>query len=326
MLFNGHELKHGVVLRASRSDYNLMTSKDWKPPTRDGVGASSVVTPEGTWPTFLAFLSERFAAIPSDQWVQRITSGNVLNDLGEPITANTPFRANTKVHYYRNLPVEPTIPFIEAILHRDEHLLVVDKPHFLPVSPVGQYVQETLLVRLKRSLHIETLAPLHRIDRETAGIVLFSVQPDTRDAYAALFRHRKVTKEYEAIAPTRADLFLPLRYRSRLVQSESFMQMREATGTPNSETHIELLATKGQLGRYRLSPVTGKKHQLRAHLAALGIPICNDRLYPDIRLSSRDASDFSQPLQLLAKAIGFVDPLTQVPRHFKSKRELLWKP
>lgn len=301
-----------------------MMSNDWKPPTRHGVGASSVVTPEGTWPTFLAFLSERFAAIPSEQWAQRITSGYVLSDVGEPITTTTPFRAHTKIHYYRHLLIEPAIPFVETILYQDEHLIVADKPHFLPISPVGQYVQETLLVRLKRRLQIETLAPLHRIDRETAGIVLFSVRPETRDAYAALFRHRVVTKEYEAIAPTRADLSLPLRYQSRLVQSESFMQMREATGSPNSETHIELLATRGLLGRYQLAPVTGKKHQLRAHMASLGIPICNDRLYPDIRLNTIDATDFSRPLQLLAKAIGFVDPLTKLPREFKSARELHW--
>jgi tRNA pseudouridine32 synthase/23S rRNA pseudouridine746 synthase len=166
--------------------------------------------------------------------------------------------------------------------------------------------------------------PLHRIDRDTAGLVLFSVQPATRDQYAALFRQRVVVKRYEAIAPLRADLLLPMRHRSRLEQSESFMQMREVAGTPNTETGIELLEVKESLARYRLSPVTGKKHQLRAHMAALGIPILNDRLYPLLVPASDNEPDYSKPLQLLAKSLAFVDPLSGQQRQFESRQQLLW--
>jgi tRNA pseudouridine32 synthase/23S rRNA pseudouridine746 synthase len=103
------------------------------------------------------------------------------------------------------------------------------------------------------------------------------------------------------------------------------MQMCEVAGKPNSETAIALLESKAGLARYGLSPLTGKKHQLRAHMAALGIPIVNDRIYPKLRpASSAVESDYSQPLQLLAKSLMFTDPLSGEPRHFESRQVLRW--
>jgi tRNA pseudouridine32 synthase/23S rRNA pseudouridine746 synthase len=292
-------------------------------PTRNGVGPSSVALPPGPWTTLIDFLAERFSGISRDEWLARMARGDVLTAQGDPATLNTPYQAHTKVHYYRHLATEPRIPFDEVVLAQDEHLIVVDKPHFLPVMPAGRYVQETLLVRLKRRLGIDALVPIHRIDRDTAGLVLFAVQPASRDRYAVLFRQRAVSKRYEAIAPWRADLQLPLVHRSRLIAGDSFMQMREIDGTPNAETAIALLETRGNLARYSLSPVTGKKHQLRAHMAALGIPIVNDRIYPQlIPRTTESEPDYSHPLQLLAKSLTFLDPLSGRQRHFESGMSL----
>ncbi len=291
------------------------------PASRDGVGASSVVLPDGTWPTIAAFLIERFPGIPAETWMQRFDAGSVLDAEGIPIEAHCAYQAQLRVYYYREIPAEPKIPFEETILFQDDYLVVADKPHFLPVIPSGRYLHETLLVRLKRRLGIDTLAPIHRIDRETAGLVVFTVQPVTRKNYQDLFLQKSVLKNYEAIAPWRPDLQFPLNYRSRLEDHGAhFMQVREISGEPNSETQLEVIETKGDLARYRLTPFTGRKHQLRAHCAALGIPILNDRIYPTLLAENTD--DYAHPLQLLAQSLAFKDPVTGEKRTFTSNRTL----
>ena len=248
----------------------------------------------------------------------------VVDEYGQLVTAERPYPKHLRIYYYREVPSEPRIPFFEAVLHQDAHLVVADKPHFLPVTPSGQYLQETLLVRLKKRLGIDTLIPIHRIDRETAGLVLFSVQPGERDAYQALFRRHAVTKHYEALAPWRADLQLPLTRKSRIVEDQPFFRQCEMPGTPNSETQIDVLEVSGGLARYALSPVTGKKHQLRVHMNALNLPILNDRMYPPTPHTPAD--DYNAPLQLLAKSIAFTDPVTGQARFFESQRSLGWPP
>ena len=291
-------------------------------PMRDGVGPSCVALPTGDWPTIIEFLVQRFAAIPRSTWEARIEAGDVVDEHGVPVTQTRPFEPRLRVYYYRALESEPRIPFDEVILHRDEHLLAVDKPHFLPVTPVGKYVQESLLVRLKRRLGLQDLAPVHRIDRETAGIVLFSVQPATRGAYSALFADREISKHYEAIVRWPGNRPLPAVHRSRLDADDHFMRMREVPGEPNSETHFRLLAQRDGWARLDLSPVTGRRHQLRVHCAALGMPILNDAIYPELRPEGSD--DFDHPLQLLAREISFVDPMTGAERRFTSLRSLAW--
>lgn len=290
-------------------------------PTRDGVSPSCVVLPTGFWPSIADFMCERFPALSAVEWRARIEAGEVVDEFGQVVTMRRPFKAGLRVFYYRSLPEEKPIPFEECVLFQDEYLVIVDKPHFLPVTPGGRYLQETLLVRLKRKLGIASLSPIHRIDRETAGLVVFAVQAQTRGAYQALFAQRKVCKQYEAITPFRVDLGAAFEYGSRLEDSEHFMQMREVPGEPNSITHFELIARHQGLAHYRLSPVTGRRHQLRVHCSALGIPILHDRIYPD--LQPEDTDDFERPLQLLAREISFQDPVTGVSRHFVSKRTLL---
>ena len=290
-------------------------------PTRDGVSPSCVGLPAGNWPSITDFLVQRFPAITRETWLQRMRDGLVADEFGVPVTAERPYRGHMRVYYYRALEDEPRVPFEASVLYQDEYLVVADKPHFLPVTPSGHYVQETLLVRLKNRLGLDVLAPLHRIDRETAGLVLFSVRPADRDAYQALFRRHEVAKHYEAIAPWREDIAFPLLRQSRIVQGAPFFRQQEAPGPANSETHISVLQASGGWARYALSPVTGKKHQLRVHMHALGIPILNDRIYPPVHPTPDD--DYSRPLQLLAKSMHFTDPVTGQQRSFQTRLSLL---
>ena len=291
-----------------------------KPPQRDGVGASTVQLPPGDWPNLLDFLDARFADVGRAIWQQRFARALVLDSDGEPLGVDAAYRSGQRVHYYRELPPEVPIPFSAEVLHRDGELVVVDKPHFLPVLPSGRYVQETLLVRLRRELGIDALTPLHRIDRDTAGLVLFSCNPATRGTYTQLFAQRAVEKTYEALAPALPQHTFPLAVRSRLVRGEPFFRTQTVDGEANSETRIEIAERRGALNLYRLYPHSGRKHQLRVHLASLGAPIVNDPLYPDV-IDVADG-DYSRPLQLLAKELRFADPLTGAPRHFVSRRRL----
>ena len=294
----------------------------YTPSTRDGVGASCVVAPAGHWRTTLEFLTEKFSAISRDEWIDRLRRGEVTDESGGRIAHETPFFPHRKIYYYRKLVDEPSIPFEESVLFQDEFIVVADKPHFLPVVPAGRFVQETLLVRLKRKLGIDTLAPAHRIDRETSGLVLFTIQPETRGVYHRLFRDRLIEKRYEAIAAFDPDNLFPVTRRSRLKEGPAFMQMQEIPGTPNAETHIDIIESVGKFARYSIRPVTGQKHQLRVHMCALGIPIVNDRIYPTLHQPAA-CEDYQKPLQLLAKEIAFVDPMTGQSRRFSSHQRLM---
>lgn len=286
-------------------------------PLLHGVAASAVACPAGPWRLLLDFLAERLPLVERDDWQARMSRGEVLDERGQALPPDAAYRHGRRVFYYRLLAHEDEIPFEEAIVYQDDSLLVADKPHFLPVTPKGRYVQQTLLTRLARRTGISTLTPIHRLDRETAGLTLFCIQPSQRDAYQRLFRERSVAKVYEAIAPWRADLALPLTRRSRLQErAEAFMQMEEVAGEANAETEIRLLERwPGGLARYELRPLSGQKHQLRAHMNALALPICGDRIYPRLQ-PAETRPDFTAPLQLLAREIAFTDPLSGRPRHF----------
>ena len=289
--------------------------------------ASTVHLPAGPWLTVLESLSATFSAVSHAQWLDRMARGRVLDALGEPIAAGAPYPPQgLRVHYYREVLDEAPIPFIETILHVDEHLVVADKPHFLPVVPSGSFVEQTLLRRLIRRLGNADLVPLHRIDRGTAGLVLFSPNRSSRSAYQALFQQQQIEKRYEALALPLPGLIFPQRRRTRLVRGEPFFRTQEIDGEPNSETRIEVLARGHRLERgdaawrYALYPVSGKKHQLRVHMNALGAPILNDPWYPQVVTRADD--DYEHPLKLLAQRLAFRDPLTGEPRRFESERTL----
>lgn len=290
-------------------------------PTRDGVGPSCVALPvEGDWPTLLDFLVQRFPAIARDTWLARIAAGDVVDEHGERVTPERRYVARLRLYYYRTLGPEPQLPRGEVLLHQDAHLVVVDKPHFMPVTPSGPYLQQSLLVRLKRRLGIDTLVPLHRIDRATAGLVLFSTDPATRGRYQWLFGERAMHKTYEAIVHWPPGTVLPASYRSRLVPDDHFMRTREVAGEPNAETHLKLLEVRGAHARLELSPVSGRKHQLRVHCHSLGVPIVDDALYPTLLPQGPD--DFARPMQLLARALSFTDPFSGEARSFASTLKL----
>jgi tRNA pseudouridine32 synthase/23S rRNA pseudouridine746 synthase len=313
----------------------------------NGVSASKVGVPANTQLTALDFLCARFPAIQREVWLQRFDAGRVLNGMGQPIAPSKRLLGESHLHYFREVTDEPTLPFKAQIIFQDTHLVVADKPHFMPVTPGGQYVQQSLLVQLKQQLNLPELSPIHRIDRETAGLVVFCVRAQDRDAYQSLFRLRQVEKTYEAIAgaPESSPLKLefPLSHKSRMVEDVQFFRMRELgadeiqDGEPtNSETWIDcverldgnasamptLTSSPPALARYVLKPVTGQRHQLRVHMNALGLPLMGDQFYPVVKRAADELDDFSSPLQLLAKTIAFYDPLAGVARRFESCRAL----
>lgn len=291
-------------------------------PVRDGVAPSYLWITEDRPGGMLAFLEERFGAVGGPTWAERLARGDVVDAKGERLHADSHVRQGMRIWYYRELDAETPIPFEERILFRDEHLLVVDKPHFVPMIPTGRFLRETLLVRLKHKLDLPHLTPIHRLDRETAGVVIFSHNLETRGTYQSMFQKRSIRKVYEALAPALDGRDFPFTYRSRMVDGEKFFVMKEEEGEPNSETLVEMIERRGTLARYRLHPHTGRKHQLRLHMASLGVPILNDAFYP-VALPCK-GDDFSAPLQLLARRIGFADPLTGEERTFESVRELAW--
>jgi tRNA pseudouridine32 synthase/23S rRNA pseudouridine746 synthase len=274
-------------------------------PIVEGVGPSCQWLPAGPWKTVIDFFKEKYPHVDATTWMVRMAKGQVMDETGRRVEAETAFRVGACIFYYRELENEKTIPFTEQVLYQDEHILVADKPHFLPVIPAGRFLHETLLVRLRKQRAID-LTPIHRLDRETAGVVLF--------------RNRSVRKIYEALALTLEDSTLPITRRSRVVHGEPFFRMKEVPGEANSETHISVIQNQGSYSLYQLLPVTGRKHQLRLHLAALGIPIINDKLYPALIPSDND--DFSRPLKLLAKSISFRDPLSGREHYFESGTRL----
>ncbi len=289
-------------------------------PVRDGVNATRLRLPsEGPWETALEYILDRFDHVDPDGIGERFDRGEVVALGGEVLTRSTPLGEHTFVWYYRELPVEERLPVELSILHRDDHLLVVDKPHFLPTTPGGRYVAESALVRLRMELDLPDLIPMHRLDRMTAGILMFSIDPETRGAYQLLFENRLISKEYRAVAPVRPELRLdvePLDVRSRIVKSRTYLLAQEVDGPVNTHTTVGLLDQHGDLGLYRLQPHTGKTHQLRLHMASLGLGIANDPFYPILHPQAPD--DYAKPLQLLAHSIAFADPVDGSDRRFES--------
>lgn len=277
-------------------------------PVRDGLGPARVRLRGGA---VLAELTARFGA----QARAKVLAGEVVGADGAVIDATTVLPAGASVYLYRERPDEVPVPFGVPVLHRDDDIVVVDKPHFLATMPRGRHVAQTALVRLRRELGLPELSPAHRLDRLTAGVLLFTARRDVRGAYQTLFSRGLVAKTYLARAGVDPELELPRVVKSRIIKRRGHLQAVCEPGAPNAETRVELVSADGL---YRLTPRTGRTHQLRLHMASLGVPIEGDPLYPNVIDVAPD--DFSAPLRLLAQRIEFTDPLTGDRREFVSRR------
>ena len=290
-------------------------------PPRHGLGAAWLRTPDrgapGSWSTLGEWLRAR---LPERVDVDGLlAAGRFVLDDGVPVRDDDPYRPHTFVWFHRDLGEETPVPGEVTVLHRDERLVVVDKPPFLSTIPRGRHVAQSVVVRLREELDLPELSPLHRLDRVTSGVLVLATERRWRGAYQQLFAARAVTKTYLALAPYRDDL--PPVVRNHLRKDRGTWQVTVVPDAPvNAETHLEVAEVRGDLAVYRLTPTTGRTHQLRAHLSGLGVPIVGDPLYPDELDVAVD--DFSTPLQLLAHSLALTDPVDGTDRVFTSRRTL----
>ncbi|MFD7946127.1 pseudouridine synthase [Streptomyces sp. NPDC059744] len=289
-------------------------------PQRNGIDPVRVRLPEDPgeeWATVRDHLLARFTgAIGADRVDAMFADGRFVSIQG-PVAPDEPYTAGRFLWFHRDFAPEEPVPFPVGVVYRDAQLVIADKPHFLATTPRGRHITETAVARLRRELGLPSLQPAHRLDRLTAGLVLFVVRPEDRGAYQTLFRDKLVRKEYEAVAPYDPSIAFPRAVRSRIVKERGVIAAREESGEPNSESRIELLEHREGLGRYRLLPATGRTHQLRVHMNGLGLPLVHDPVYPVIEPEGA-ADDWTRPLQLLARVLEFTDPVTGGPRRFES--------
>ena len=269
-------------------------------------------------PSILEFFDQHFPRVGRDVWLHRLQHGKIRDERGRAVDESTPYRINARLSYYRELKVEVRIPFNEKILYEDAEILIADKPHFLPVTPSGNYVNECLLHRLMMRTGNEQLAAVHRLDRETAGLVLFSKCPETRNAYSNLFKQGLIDKQYEAVASLpRGREQNEWLIESRIERGIPHIIFRNVKGEINARSRIRLADIKDELGLFRLSPLTGKTHQLRLHMELIGSQILNDKFYPELQPEPVNP-DYAHPLQLLARTLCFTDPVSGKIHRFES--------
>lgn len=292
-------------------------------PPRHGLGAAWVRTPDrdpaAPWATLGEWLRHR---LPERVDVtSMLADGRFVDGRGEPVDGSEPYTPHTFLWFHRDLREEPRVPGRVEVLHRDERLVVVDKPPFLSTIPRGGHVVESVVVRLRAALDLPELTPAHRLDRVTSGVLVLTTERRWRGAYQAMFQDRAVRKTYRALAPWREDLEQPVVVRNHLRKERGQWQVRVVPDAPvNAETLVELEERRGDLAVYRLTPRTGQTHQIRAHLWGLGAPILGDPLYPEVLDVPVD--DFSTPLQLVAHELAFDDPVDGSARRFRSRRDL----
>jgi tRNA pseudouridine32 synthase/23S rRNA pseudouridine746 synthase len=275
----------------------------------------------GGFATVYEFFLFRFPRIAEPVWHERIELGKVCFDDGEPIQLTTPYRANSRIRYYREVINEAKIPFEEEVIFENDEILVADKPHFLPVHPAGEYVNETLVTRLRTKYGVQELGNAHRIDRSTAGLVLCVKNRSQRGLYQQMFKEGAVKKIYLAAGKLPAEAGQThWHIKAQMEPLDHFRMQIIPDGPINSESFIDLIERRDGIGLFRLQPVTGKRHQLRVHLCSIGAAIMNDPLYSDY--SDVDGDDYQRPMQLLAQRLEFTDPVTGTPMAFRSNRSL----
>ncbi|TNF47252.1 MAG: pseudouridine synthase [Deltaproteobacteria bacterium] len=274
------------------------------------------------YPSILEFLTQRFPIVGQKVWEERIATGKVLDDSGRPITRETPYVPQKRIFYFREVAEEPLIPLQEKVVFENEEILVACKPPFLPVTPAGPYVNECLLNRLRRKTCISNLVPLHRIDRETSGLVLFSKNEKTRGLYGGLFLNGTIEKTYEALSEVSTCTEKnEWSVENRLVDDDIWFRSKVVPGAINARSRIKRVGYRANKGHFLLYPHTGKKHQLRVHMSGLGFRILHDRYYPN--LLDKQEDDLSKPLQLIARRVKFTDPISGGIMEFESDRRLL---
>ena len=292
-------------------------------PLRHGLNSAWVRTPaSGDWASMRDWLVVKIPRLTPERIDEMFDERRFVDDHGTPFSRDAAFRANRFVFFHRDLPDEVPPPGELIVLHRDERLVVLDKPHFTSTIPRGQHVLHSAVVRARRDLDLPELSPAHRLDRLTAGVLLCTTERRWRPAYQAMFEQRVPRKTYEAVAGWRDDLALPVEVSSHIVKRRGVLVAEQVAGAePNAFTRIDLLERlDAGHARYRILPRTGRTHQIRVHLNALGIPIVNDPFYPELLDTALD--DFSRPLQLLARELTFTDPVDGRTRTFTSARDL----
>ncbi|MEB0264960.1 pseudouridine synthase [Cryobacterium sp. 10I5] len=294
-------------------------------PQRHGLDAAWVCTPERDpsrpqpWSTMGAWLAERLAEFVDVTGF--LVGERFAYETGTPVVSSDPYRPHTFVWFHRDLAAEAVVPGTIHVIHRDERLVVIDKPAFLSTIPRGRHVVQSVVVRLRAELGLPELSPLYRLDRVTSGVLVLATERRWRGAYQSMFQRGEVAKTYRALAPARPELELPVTVRNHLSTRRGQWQAEVVPDAPvNAESLIELETSLGSAAVYRLTPSTGRTHQLRMHMLGLGIPIIDDPVYPVVRDVAID--DFSRPLQLLASAVSFTDPIDGHPRHFDSVHTL----
>lgn len=300
--------------------------------------APNNTAPNNTAPATIAdYLIARF--YPNDPQIiyARFNTGEVRLDDGTILTGDSPYMPGERIWYFRELADEPQLPSDMPVLYEDEHVLAIDKPHFLPTTPRGAYIAQTALTKLRVREQNPLLIPIHRLDRPTAGVLLFAKTVEARRPFQMMFQHRQVSKTYRAVAPVpaaAAEQALSaegLQVRSHIQKIRDQLQVQQlseqecaAQGVePNTLTTVKILRTftpsaqavegwraepNREWALYDLAPHTGKTHQLRAHLNMLSSPILGDVLYPQVLPDAPDRPEY--PLQLLAYSLHFKHPIT----------------
>jgi tRNA pseudouridine32 synthase/23S rRNA pseudouridine746 synthase len=299
--------------------------------------------------TLLEFLSGRFPHIAAETWKSRIGDGKVRFGDGSPAMPLSKVGPGMEIRYFREVAAEPRVSDAHQILYRDDHILVACKPHFLPVVPGGRFVRQCLLYHLMEETGLRGLSPVHRIDRHTAGLVLFSIHENERGPYQDLFKDRQVEKEYLANVRWLSGAFSEKKtekktekeapsqegppgqegpsgqdsweLQGRIEKYGPALRRRLTEGVPNAFCRMSLLKRSGAYAKLALHPLTGKTHQLRLQVSQIGAAILHDPLYPDLFPEAPD--DPARPLQLLSKSLRFRDPFTQRELTFTSPRALL---
>ena len=277
---------------------------------------------EGAPQTIFEYLLARFPQVGESVWRDRIARGAITMSDGSALEEHSPYRYGSTVFYRKEVPSEPQAREEPVIIYRDSNILIADKPHGMPVTPSGEYVERSMLVRLQAMTGLPDLDPMHRLDRDTAGLLLFAIDRDARRHYHTLFAEGRVEREYLTVAHVPDPLHSAhWRIENKIAQGEPWYRQQIVEGHVNAITEIRLACLRSGFGWFNLFPRTGKKHQLRVHMVSIGCPIVGDPFYPTIT-GKRDGAP---PLQLLARRLAFIDPLTGAARDFVSKRELLFQ-